>query len=68
MFTEYFGTKGSFFNDSASNLFMYPLTDENEKVSDLMYLADNTYMFSCLLSYMNNTSCKNISPLKTVIL
>jgi hypothetical protein len=53
MFSQYFNTQGSFFNDSAYNLFMDPM---NGKISDLIYIADNTFMFSCFLAFMNSSS------------
>ena len=59
MFENYYNKKGSFFNDSASDLFMNPL---DGKISDLIYIADNTFMFSCLMAYMSGSNCASIVP------
>jgi hypothetical protein len=42
---------------------------KNDKISDLIYIADNTFMFSCLMSYMNSSTCASvINPEQNVIL
>jgi hypothetical protein len=58
--------KGSAFNTSADNMFMEP---KNGKISDLIYIADNTFMFNCLMAYMNGSTCASITtPQQNVML
>jgi hypothetical protein len=57
--------KTFFYKRNESELFKTPMTGKN---TDLIYVADNTYMFSCFMSYMNQTQCKNRSSFQTIIL
>jgi hypothetical protein len=62
---SYWGKKGTQFNDYKDDLFQYPDMGTG-RVSNLKYLADNSFMFACLLNYMNGISCSTLPPLVNI--